>query len=106
MELKHLSSEEFSSTIKNSDKVVLIDFFATWCGPCRMLGPILENVQDELQGKAEIYKVDIDECENIARQFGIMSVPTMIVFKDGKEVDKMVGLRQKDQIVNLLNSHM
>ncbi len=106
MELKHLSSEEFSSTIKNSDKVVLIDFFATWCGPCRMLGPILENVQDELQGKAEIYKVDIDECEDIARQFGIMSVPTMIVFKDGKEVDKMVGLRQKDQIVNLLNSHM
>lgn len=100
MELEHLNSDNFDEKIKEG--TVLVDFFATWCGPCRMLGPILEQISSEVQGKASIYKVDIDECIDIAKRFGIMSVPTMIIFKDGKESDRLIGLRQKGQILEAL----
>ncbi len=100
MELEHLNSENFDEKIKEG--TVLVDFFATWCGPCRMLGPVLEQVSDEIGDKAKIYKVDIDECIDIAKRFGIMSVPTMIIFKDGKESEKLIGLRQKGQILEAL----
>ena len=100
MELENLNSENFDEKIKEG--TVLVDFFATWCGPCRMLGPVLEQVSDEIGDKAKIYKVDIDECIDIAKRFGIMSVPTMIIFKDGKESEKLIGLRQKGQILEAL----
>ena len=100
MELEHLNSDNFDEKIKEG--TVLVDFFATWCGPCRMLGPVLEQVSDEIGDKAKIYKVDIDECIDIAKRFGIMSVPTMIIFKDGKESEKLIGLRQKGQILDAL----
>ena len=103
MELQHLSSQEFEEVINNSSKTILVDFFATWCGPCKMLAPVLEQVKDEVGDNVEIYKVDIDECMDIAKQFGIMSVPTMIIFKDGKEVDRLVGLRPKASILNALS---
>ncbi len=102
MELIHLNSENFDESINEKDTPVLVDFFATWCGPCRMLAPILEDVSSELEGKAKVYKVDIDECMDIAKRFGIMSVPTMIIFKEGKEVDRLIGLRQKNQIIDAL----
>lgn len=96
---------DFEQRVKQSKKVVLVDFFAVWCGPCKMLGPILEDVYSQLdQEKFDIVKVNIDECEDLARNFGVMSVPTMIVFKNGEEVDRMVGLRQKTQILDALNS--
>lgn len=103
MELQHLSSQEFEEVINNSSKTILVDFFATWCGPCKMLAPVLEQVKDEVGDNVEIYKIDIDECMDIAKQFGIMSVPTMIIFKDGKEVDRLVGLRPKASILNALS---
>ena len=103
MELKHVNSENFESEI-NSGKVTLVDFFATWCGPCKMLGPVLEQVADEVKDKANIVKLDIDGSMDLAKQFGVMSVPTMVIFKDGKEVDRIVGLRQKSQIVDALNN--
>ncbi len=102
MELKHLNEKEFEELVKNSQKTVLVDFFATWCGPCKMLAPVLEGVQDEVGDSAQIYKVDIDECMDLAKSFGIMSVPTMIVFKDGQEVNRLVGLRPKNLILEAL----
>lgn len=99
MELVHLTAQNFEEKAKNSKGLVLVDFFATWCGPCKMLSPILEQVQDELDGKVCIVKFDVDESEQISKEYGIMSVPCMVILKDGKEVGRMVGLRQKSQIV-------
>ena len=79
-----IKGEEFNKSIEKG--VVLIDFFATWCGPCKMLAPILENSAKELEGKAKIFKIDVDEAGDIAQSFGIMSVPTMIIFKDAKKL--------------------
>ncbi len=86
--------------------LVLIDFSASWCGPCRMLGPVLEQVAQAVKGKAELYKADVDELEDEARAFGVMSVPCMVLLKDGKEVDRMVGLTSKDNIVNFIEKHV
>ncbi len=102
MELKHLNEKEFEELVSNAKKPVLVDFFATWCGPCKMLAPVLESVKDEVGDTAEIYKVDIDGCMDLAKSFGIMSVPTMIVFKDGQEVNRLVGLRPKNLILEAL----
>ncbi|MFA6860001.1 MAG: thioredoxin [Clostridia bacterium] len=101
--MKILSSKEFEEKIKEENKVVLVDFFATWCGPCKMLAPLLEQASHELKENQEIYKLDIDESLDIAKKFGVMSVPTMIIFKDGKEVNRVVGLRQKAQILEAIN---
>lgn len=98
-----LNQEEYKEKVLNSKGTVFVDFYANWCGPCKMLAPILEEVQKEVQ--IPIYKVNIDECENIARSLGIMSIPTMIVFKNGEEQEKIIGLRQKQEIVELLNKY-
>lgn len=96
-----LSEKNFDEKVK--DGFVVVDFFATWCGPCRMMSPILENVQKEMGDKVQIYKVDVDESENLARKFGIMSIPTIITFKNGEMVDKHIGLWMKDAMVDELN---
>ncbi len=101
MEIKHVNNDTFEDAIK--ENVVLVDFFATWCGPCKMLSPVLEQVAQEVSD-VSIAKLDIDESLEVAKQFGVMSVPTMIIFKDGKEVDRIVGLRQKNQIIEALKN--
>ena len=83
-------------------EVVLVDFYATWCGPCRMLAPILEDLSSEVE--CPIYKVDVDECENIAKKYGILSIPTLILFNGGVMVEKMMGLRSKNEIKQLIES--
>ena len=98
-----LNKETFNEKLKNVKGVMMVDFFATWCGPCRMLAPILEEVSQE--STAEIYKVDIDESEDLARTYGIMAVPTMIVFVDGKEVERFSGYMPKSQILSKLNAY-
>jgi len=103
MEILHTNTEEFENTLKQK-QVVLVDFYANWCGPCKMLSPILETVSEQLPDNAVIAKLDIDESLETAKQFGVMSVPTMIIFKDGKEVDRLVGLRQKDQIIDAIKN--
>lgn len=103
--MKVVNEKEFNDIIK-SKKVVLVDFFATWCGPCRMLSPILEEVSEEANGEYEIVKVDVDESYDLAKKFGIMSVPTMIIFQDSVEAEKIIGLRSKDDIVETIKTYL
>ncbi len=99
-----LNEKNFQEKI--SKGVVVVDFFATWCGPCRMLAPILEDVQEELKDQAQIFKVDVDENEKLARSFGIMSIPTIIVFVNGEMKDKRVGLMMKDELLALVKKYL
>lgn len=91
-----LNEKNFDEKVKTG--VVVIDFFATWCGPCRMMAPILEQVQNELGEKVHIYKVDVDESENLARKYGIMSIPSLFLFVDGVEKEHKVGMMAKDAL--------
>ena len=101
-----ITQDQFEEKVLKSDKLVLVDFFATWCGPCHMIAPILEEISSQSNGDYEIFKIDVDENEQIAREYGIMSIPTMILFKDGQQVDKIMGFRPKDQIVEALNTNL
>lgn len=91
-----LNESNFDEKIKKG--IFLVDFFAQWCGPCRMLSPVIEEVAQELENKAVIGKVDIDEEINLASKFQVTSVPTLILFKNGKEIDRVVGLRDADAL--------
>lgn len=104
MELKHLTDENFKAAI-DKQNLVLVDFFATWCGPCRMQGPILERVKDEVGESVDIYKLDVDECEKTAKEYGVMSIPTLILFKNGKEVAKNVGLMSQEQLLDMFENN-
>lgn len=101
MAIVHANDETFHNEI-NDSRPVLVDFYADWCGPCKMMTPILESI-DEDRENVKIVKVNVDEAEIIARSFGIMSIPTLIVFKDGKAVSKNVGLISKDDIMDMIN---
>lgn len=100
--MKHLTDANFSK--ETAKGVTLVDFHANWCGPCRMLAPVLEQVAKDLQGKAVIAKVDIDSESSTAAQFQITSVPTMILFKDGKEVKRVIGLKNAETIKEMILS--
>ena len=97
--MKIINENEFEKEIQEG--TVLVDFFATWCMPCRMMSQILEEVDRELDGKGKIVKVDVDQNENLAKKFGVMSIPTLVLFKDGKMVSKNVGVMQKNDCLNL-----
>ncbi len=96
-----ISSEEFESRVLQSDVPVLVDFFATWCGPCKMLAPVLEEVAEEVSGKAAVYKVDIDKSPEIAQRFGIMSVPTLMLFEGGQVKKTAMGAQPKSSLLAL-----
>ena len=91
----------FEQKIQNDEKVVIIDFYADWCGPCKMLAPILDEVSEENKD-VEIYKVNVDEESDLARQFGVASIPTVVSFKSGKEHKRVIGVRDKDSLIEEL----
>jgi thioredoxin 1 len=98
--IEKVTDENFATA--TAQGVVLVDFYADWCGPCRMLSPILEQIAAEMQGKAKIIKVDTDQAENTATTYRITSIPTLILFKDGKEIDRVVGLRDAQALRTLI----
>jgi thioredoxin 1 len=91
-----LSNANFEEEVSKSDGVVLVDFWATWCPPCRALGPIIEELSMEYKGKAKVAKLDVDQNQEIASSFGVMSLPTVILFKGGKPIKSLVGVQPKD----------
>jgi thioredoxin 1 len=94
----HVTDNNFQNEVLNSDVPVLVDFWATWCGPCKMLAPVIEEVAQKMEGEVKVVKLDVDENPVTASQYGIMSIPTLVLFKDGKPVGKLVGFRPADQI--------
>jgi len=99
-----LTKDNFNQSIESG--VSLVDFWAPWCGPCKMQLPIVEELSGELAGKATIAKINVDEEPELASQFGVMSIPTLILFKDGQPVDKMVGLQSKDALKNKIQGQI
>src|SRR5207245_11594351 len=91
--IQEVTDSEFESVVLKADKPVLVDFWATWCGPCRMIAPIVEQIHGELGDKIKVLKMDIDENPSVPMQLGIMSIPTVIIFKDGKPAERTVGYR-------------
>ena len=99
-----LNENNFDNTVANG--LVLVDFWATWCGPCKMLAPTIDAIATEYKDRVVVGKVDVDENDAIARRFGIMSIPTLFLFKDGEVVEKLVGYRLKIELEQLLNKYL
>lgn len=97
-----ITEQNFEEEVLKSDVPVLVDFWATWCGPCRMLAPIIEQIANEQEGKVKVGKINVDEEMNLAAAFGVQSIPTVMVFKDGKVTNMAVGVRPKAQLEAML----
>lgn len=101
-----ITDKNFKEIVLDSDKAVLVDFWAPWCGPCRMIAPIVDELHTELKGKAVIGKVNVDDNSESSANFGVRNIPTLLIFKNGEVVDKLVGAIPKSEILNKLKSHM
>ena len=101
-----ITDQNFQDVVLDSDKPVLVDFWATWCGPCRTIGPIVDELYNELEGQAVIGKVDVDSNSDTPTKYGVRNIPTLLVFKNGEVVDKLVGAVPKSQILEKLQAHM
>lgn len=103
MAISNVTDQNFSA--ETSSGLVLVDFWAPWCGPCKMIAPVLEELDAEIGDKIKITKLNVDENQQTAANFGVMNIPTLLVFKDGEVVDKMVGFQPKDALVSVLQKH-
>lgn len=102
----NFTTSNFQDEVLNSDKPVLVDFWAEWCGPCKMIGPLIEELSTEMQGQAVIGKLNVDENPDIAANYGIRSIPTLLIFKGGEMVDKIVGAVPKATIAQKINAQL
>lgn len=100
------TDSNFETDVMKSTQLVLIDFWAEWCGPCKQLGPTIEQIADEQVGKLKVFKLNVDEYPAIASKYNIRGIPTMILFKDGKKVDELTGNRPKPEIVQIIQKHI
>ena len=105
MSVKHLTTAEFDAVVDNAP-LTLDDFWATWCGPCRMVGPVIEKLGEKYQDTAVIAKVDVDAEPDLARRFGIMSIPTVVFLKNGKEFERLVGVQNPQVYMDILDKNL
>lgn len=103
MAIVHVTDQNFTN--ETAEGLVLADFWAPWCGPCKMIAPVLEEIDGEHSDKVKIVKLDVDENQETAGKFGVMSIPTLLLFKDGEVVDQVVGFQPKEALVELVNKH-
>ena len=103
--MMHFNMESFEAEL-NSGKLMMVDFWASWCGPCRMLSPVIESLDKKYEGKAVIGKVNVDEEQELAIRYGVMSIPTVIFFKDGKEIDRKVGVMPPEVFTKVLDANL
>jgi len=101
-----ITDANFEQEVLNNDKIAVVDFWAEWCGPCRMVGPIIEQMAEEYEGKALIGKVDVDNNPNVAMKYGIRSIPTILYIKNGEVVDKQIGAASKPALVKKLEAQL
>ena len=103
---KELTDANFNAEVLQASKPVLVDFWAPWCGPCRMMAPVIDQIANELEGKVIVAKMNVDENNQYAQQFGIMSIPTFLVFKGGKVVEQMIGVMDKEDMKAKVEKHV
>lgn len=102
----NLTNENFEKEVMSSKNPILVDFWASWCGPCQMIAPIVEEISNELSERIEVGKLNVDEQPEIAIKYDVMSIPTLILFKDGKVVNTIIGYHSKDEILDFINSRI
>lgn len=103
MEIVKLNNDNFKNEVKDSNKVVLVDFYADWCGPCKMMSPIIDEISGEVDDRVKVCKLNVDEATDMASEYGVMSIPTLIVFKNGEVFETLIGLQSKDAVLNVIN---
>ncbi len=103
MSVLKITSENYEEEVLNSKEKVLIDFYADWCGPCKMMAPVVEEVANELEGKLKVGKVNVDDNQDLAMKYGIMSIPTLVVVENGETVRNLVGFRSKEELIEILS---
>jgi len=103
MEILKVTSENYKEEVLDSDIPVLVDFYANWCGPCKMMLPVIEEIANEKADNVKVVKVDVDQSQDLAIEYGIMTIPTMIVIKEGEVKNTLIGLKEKSEILEILN---